>query len=203
MKKLLTKLFSDIRTYFVLFVITLFSLGFWYRHIQEGYKIVEVLETKTEPSVELKITKLQLDRANITVDDAYQKNYNRSDYNNGEIDGILYYDYYFSDGASTYKSISLAQVFEHDMPGVGSTVEREPFTRGKYLTNNGNVEEVISSTPLQVGDSTKQSFNHTYTWKNVKPHVDEIGALIYVDRRVSNGKVSTHQTGRQYIKIRP
>lgn len=89
------------------------------------------------------------------------------------------------------------------MPGVGSTVEREPFTRGKYLTNNGNVEEVISSTPLQVSDSTKQSFNHTYTWKNVKPHVDEIGALIYVDRRVSNGKVSTHQTGRQYIKIRP
>lgn len=73
MKKLLTKLFSDIRTYFVLFVIALFSLGFWYRHIQEGYKIVEVLETKTEPSVELKITKLQLDRANITVDDAYQK----------------------------------------------------------------------------------------------------------------------------------
>ena len=58
--KLLSKLFSDIRTYFVLFVIILFGLGFLYRHVQEGYRIVEVLETKTEPAIELKVTTLKI-----------------------------------------------------------------------------------------------------------------------------------------------
>lgn len=72
----LSKLFSDIRTYFVLFVIILFSLGFLYHRIQEGYRIVEVLETKTESAIELKVTKLQLDRADINVEDSYRKYYN-------------------------------------------------------------------------------------------------------------------------------
>ena len=64
----LSKLFLDIRTYFVLFVIVLFSLGFLYNHIQEGYQIVEVLETKTEPAIELKVTKLQLERADMVTE---------------------------------------------------------------------------------------------------------------------------------------
>lgn len=199
----LSKLFSDIRTYFVLFVIILFSLGFLYLRVQQGYRIVEVLETKTEPAIELKVTKLQLDRADITVDDSYQKNYTRTDYHNGSITGDLYYDYDFSDGSSTYERISLSRVFSHDMPGIGSTAQRNSFTRGKYRTKNGQVEEVISSEPLKVGDSMKQPFNHTYTWTDIKPHSGDIGALIYVERRVSNGKVSTHQTVRTYINIKP
>lgn len=101
----LSKLFSDIRTYFVLFVIAIFSLGFLYLRIQEGYQIVEVIETKTEPAIELKVTKLQLDRADIAVDDSYKKYYNRVDYNNGDITGDLYYDYYFTDGSSTYERV--------------------------------------------------------------------------------------------------
>ena len=199
----LSKLFSDIRTYFVLFVIVLFSLGFLHLHIQEGYQVVEILETKTEPATELKVTKLQLDRADITVDDSYQKNYTRADYNNGSITGDLYYDYHFSDGASTYERVSLSRVFDHDMPGIGSTAQREPFTRGKYRTRNGQVEEVISSEPLKIGDSINPSFNHTYKWKDIKPHRDGIGALIHAEQRVSNGKVSTHQTVRTYINIKP
>lgn len=112
MKKFkLSKLFLDIRTYFVLFVIVLFSLGFLYYHIQEGYRIVEVLETKTEPAIELKVTKVQLDRANIDVADSYKKYYNRVDYKNGDITGELYYDYYFSDGSSTYERVPLSRVF--------------------------------------------------------------------------------------------
>lgn len=204
MKKFkLSKLFLDIRTYFVLFVIVLFSLGFLYTHIQEGYQIVEVLETKTEPAIELKVTKLQLDRADINVNDSYQKYYNHADYNNGDITGELYYDYYFSDGSSTYESVSLSRVFDHNMPGVGSTAQRNPFTRGKYRTKNGQIEEVVSSEPLKIGDSTKQSFNHTYTWHDIKPYTENIGALIYAEQRVSNGKVTTHQTVRTYINIKP
>lgn len=199
----LSKLFLDIRTYFVLFVIILFSLGFLYLHIQEGYQIVEVLETKTEPEIELKVTKLQLDRADITVDDSYNKNYNRADYNNGSITGDLYYDYYFSDGSSTYECVPLSRVFNDDMPGIGSTVQRGQFTRGKYRTQNGQVKDIVSSKPLKIGDSTNQSFNHAYTWKNIKPHRDDIGALIYAEQRVSNGKVSTHQTVHTYINIKP
>lgn len=199
----LSKLFSDIRTYFVLFVIVLFSLGFLHLHIQKGYRIVEVLETKTEPAIELKVTKLQLDRANINVEDSYQKYYNQADYNNGDITGELYYDYYFSDGSSTYERVPLSRVFNHDMPGIGSTVQRNPFTRGKYRTQNGQIEEVVSSEPLQVGNSIKQSFNYTYTWQDIKPYTDNIGALIYTEKRVSNGKVSTHQTVRTYINIKP
>ena len=199
----LSKLFSDIRTYLVLFVIILFSLGFLYLHIQEGYQVVEILETKTEPATELKVTKLQLDRADITVDDSYQKNYTRADYTNGGITGDLYYNYYFSDGSSTYERVPLSRVFEHEMPGVGSTVRRESSTRGKYRTKNGQVEDVISSKPLKIGDSINQPFNHTYTWKDIKPHRDDIGALIYVEQRVSNGKVSTHQTVRTHIVIQP
>lgn len=188
MKKFkLSKLFLDIRTYFVLFVIVLFSLGFLYYHIQEGYRIVEVLETKTEPAIELKVTKVQLDRANIDVADSYKKYYNRVDYKNGDITGELYYDYYFSDGSSTYERVPLSRVFNHDMPGIGSTAQRNPFTRGKYRTQN----------------SIKQSFNHTYTWQDIKPYTDDIGALIYTEQRVSNGKVSTHQTVRTYINIKP
>ncbi len=198
-----SKLFSDIRTHFVLFVIILFSLGLLHLRVQQGYRVVEILETKTEPTIELKVTKLQLDRADITVDDSYQKNYTRADYNNGNIIGDLYYDYYFSDGSSTYERISLSRVFDHEMPGIGSIVQRNPFTRGKYRTKNGQVEEVVSSEPLKIGDSTKQSFNHTYTWKDVKPYKDNIGALIYAEQRVSNGKVSTHQTVRTYINIKP
>ena len=163
----LSKLFLDIRTYFVLFVIVLFSLGFLYNHIQEGYQIVEVLETKTEPAIELKVTKLQLERADINVEDSYQKYYNHADYNNGDITGELYYDYYFSDGSSTYERISLSRVFDHDMPGIGSTAQRNLFTRGKYRTKNGHIEEVSSSAPLQVGENIKQPFNHTYTWQNI------------------------------------
>lgn len=204
MKKFkLSKLFLDIRTYFVLFVIVLFSLGFLYYHIQEGYRIVEVLETKTEPAIELKVTKVQLDRANIDVADSYKKYYNRVDYNNGDITGELYYDYYFSDGSSTYERVPLSRVFNHDMPGIGSTAQRNPFTRGKYRTQNGQIEEVVSSEPLHVGNSIKQSFNHTYTWQDIKPYTDDIGALIYTEQRVSNGKVSTHQTVRTYINIKP
>ena len=199
----LSKLFLDIRTYFVLFVIVLFSLGFLYNHIQEGYQIVEVLETKTEPAIELKVIKVQLDRADIDVADSYKKDYNRSDYNNGNITGDLYYDYYFSDGSSTYERLSLSRVFDHDMPGVGSTAQRNPFTRGKYRTKNGKIEEVVSSEPLQVGDSIKQPFNHTYTWQDIKPYTDNIGALIYAEQKVSNGKVTTHQTVRTYINIKP
>ena len=199
----LSKLFSDIRTYFVLFVIAIFSLGFLYLRIQEGYQIVEVIETKPKPATELKVTKLQLDRADITVDDSYQKNYTRADYNNGSITGDLYYDYYFSDGSSTYERIPLSRVFEHEMPGVGSTVRRESSTRGKYRTKNGQVEDVMSSEPLKIGDSINQPFNYTYTWKDIKPHRDDIGALIYAEQRVSNGKVSTHQTVRTYIVIQP
>lgn len=201
--KLLSKLFSDIRTYFVLFVIILFGLGFLYRHVQEGYRIVEVLETKTEPAIELKVTKLQLDRADIDVEDSYQKNYTRADYNKGDITGDLYYDYYFSDGSSTYERVSLSKVFTHNMPGIGSTARRNPFTRGKYRTKNGQVSEAVSSEPLKIGDSVNQSFNHTYTWRDIKPHRDDIGALIYAEQRVSNGKVSTHQTVRTYINIKP
>lgn len=204
MKKFkISKLFLDIRTYFVLFVIVLFSLGFLYNYIQEGYRIVEVLETKTEPAIKLKVTKVQLDRADINVDDSYKKDYNRSDYNNGNITGDLYYDYYFSDGSSTYERISLSRVFDHDMPGVGSTAQRNPFTRGKYRTRNGQIEEVISSATLKMGDSINQSFSHTYTWQDIKPYTDDIGALIYAEQRVSNGKVSTHQTVRTYINIKP
>lgn len=199
----LSKLFSDIRTYFVLFVIILFSLGFLYLHIQEGYQVVEILETKTEPATDLKVTKLQLDRADIAVDDSYQKNYNRADYNNGNINGDLYYDYYFSDGSSTYERVSLSRVFNHDMPGIGSTAQCEPFTRGKYRTRNGQVKDVVSSEPLKIGDNINQSFNHTYTWKYIKPYSDDISALIYAEQRVSNGKVSTHQKVRTYINIKP
>lgn len=199
----LSKLFSDIRTYFILFVIILFSLGFLYLRVQEGYQVVEILETKTEPAIELKVTKLQLDRADITVDDSYQKNYTRSDYNNGAITGDLYYDYHFSDGSSTYERISLSRVFNHDMPGVGSTARRDAFTRGKYRTKNGQVNEVVSSEPLKVGDSINQPFNYSYTWTDIKPHRGDIGALIYAEQRVSNGKVSTHQTVRTYINIKP
>lgn len=199
----LSKLFSDIRTYFVLFVIILFSLGFLHLRVREGYQIVEVLETKTEPAIELKVTKLQLDRADITVDDSYQKNYTRADYHNGSITGDLYYDYYFSDGSSTYERVSLSRVFSHDMPGIGSTVQRNSFTRGKYRTKNGQVSEAVSSEPLKIGDSVNQSFNHTYTWTDVKPYKGDIGALIYAEQRVSNGKVSTHQTVRTYIVIKP
>lgn len=199
----LSKLFSDIRTYFVLFVIILFSLGFLYHRVQEGYRIVEVLETKTEPAIELKVTKLQLDRADIDVEDSYQKNYTRADYNNGNITGDLYYDYYFSDGSSTYERVSLSKVFDHDMPGIGSTARRDAFTRGKYLTKNGQINEVMSSEPLKVGDSINQPFNHSYKWSDIKPHKGDIGALIYVEQRVSNGKVSTHQTVRTYINIKP
>lgn len=201
--KLLSKLFSDIRTYFVLFVIILFGLGFLYHRIQEGYQIVEVLETKTEPAIELKVTKLQLDRADIHVEDSYQKNYTRADYNDGDITGDLYYDYYFSDGSSTYERVSLSKVFNHDMPGIGSTARRNPFTRGKYRTKNGQVNEVVSSEPLKVGDSINQPFNYSYTWTDIKPHRGDIGALIYAEQRVSNGKVSTHQTVRTYINIKP
>lgn len=204
MKKFkLSNIFLDIRTYFVLFVIVLFSLGFLYNHIQEGYQIVEVLETKTEPAIELKVTKLQLDRADIDVEDSYKKYYNRVDYNNGNINGNLYYDYYFSDGSSTYERVSLSRVFNHDMPGIGSTAQRNPFTQGKYRTKNGQVEDVVSSEPLQVGDNIKQPFNHTYTWHDIKPYTENIGALIYAEQRVSNGKVTTHQTVRTYINIKP
>lgn len=199
----LSKLFSDIRTYFILFVIILFSLGFLYLRVQQGYQVVEILETKTEPAIELKVTKLQLDRADITVDDSYQKNYTHADYTNGNITGDLYYDYYFSDGSSTYERISLSRVFNHDIPGVGSTAQRNAFTQGKYRTKNGQVKEVISSESLKIGDSINQPFNHTYTWKDIKPHRDDIGALIYAEQRVSNGKVSTHQTVRTYINIKP
>ena len=199
----LSKLFSDIRTYLVLFVIILFSLGFLYLHIQEGYQVVEILETKTEPATELKVTKLQLDRADITVDDSYQKNYTRADYTNGSITGDLYYNYYFSDGSSTYERVPLSRVFDHEMPGVGSTVQRESSTRGKYRTKNGQVEDVMSSEPLKIGDGINQPFNYTYTWKDIKPHRDDIGALIYAEQRVSNGKVSTHQTVRTHIVIQP
>lgn len=199
----LSKLVSDIRTYFVLFVIILFSLGLLHLRVQEGYLIVEVLETKTEPAIELKVTKLQLDRADINVEDSYKKNYNRADYYNGSITGDLYYDYYFSDGSSTYERVSLSKVFTHNMPGIGSTARRNPFTRGKYRTKNGQVEEVLSSEPLKIGDSINQSFNHTYTWTDIKPHRGDIGALIYAEQRVSNGKVSTHQTVRTYIVIQP
>lgn len=204
MKKFkLSKQFLDIRTYFVLFVIGLFSLEFLHLHIQQGYQIVEVIETKTEPAIELKVTKLQLDRADIDVVDSYQKYYNHADYNNGDITGELYYDYYFSDGSSTYERVSLSRVFDHDMPGIGSTVQRNPFTRGKYRTKNGQVEEIVSSKPLKIGNSIKQSFNYTYTWQDIKPYTDNIGALIYTEKRVSNGKVSTHQTVRTYINIKP
>lgn len=204
MKKFkLSKLFLDIRTYFVLFVIVLFSLGFLYNHIQEGYQIVEVLETKTEPAIKLKVTKVQLDRADINVEDSYQKYYNHADYNNGDITGELYYDYYFSDGSSTYERVSLSRVFDHDMPGIGSTAQRNPFTRGKYRTKNGKIEEVVSSEPLKIGDNIKQPFNHTYTWQDIKPYTENIGALIYAEQKVSNGKVTTHQTVRTYIKIKP
>lgn len=199
----LSKLFSDIRTYLVLFVIVLFSLGFLYNHIQEGYQIVEVLETKTEPAIELKVTKVQLDRANIDVADSYKKYYNRVDYNNGDITGELYYDYYFSDGSSTYERVPLSRVFNQDMPGIGSNAQRNPFTRGKYRTKKGQIEEVVSSEPLKIGDSIKQSVNHTYTWKSIKPYTDDIGALIYAEQRVSNGKVTTHQLVRTYINIKP
>lgn len=199
----LSKLFSDIRTYFVLFVIILFSLGFLYRHVQEGYQIVEVLETRMEPAIELKVTKLQLDRADINVEDSYQKYYNQNDYNKGDIAGDLYYDYYFSDGSSTYERVSLSRVFNNDMPGVDSTVRRDSSTRGKYRTKNGQVEEVVSSEPLKIGDSINRPFNHTYTWKDVKPYRDDIGTLIYAEQKVSNGKVSTHQTVRTYIVMQP
>ena len=201
--KLLSKLFSDIRTYFVLFVIILFSLGFLYRRVQEGYQIVEVMGTKTEPAIELKVTKLQLDRADINVEDSYQKYYNQNDYNKGDITGDLYYDYYFSDGSSTYERVPLSKVFDHDMPGIGSTVQRNPFTRGKYRTKNGQVNEAVSSEPLKIGDSINQPFNPSYTWTDIKPHRGDIGALIYAEQRVSNGKVSTHQTVRTYIVIQP
>jgi hypothetical protein len=199
----LSKLFSDIRTYFVLFVIILFSLGFLYRRVQEGYQIVEVLETTTEPAIELKVTKLQLDRADIDVEDSYQKNYNQNDYNDGDITGDLYYDYYFSDGSSTYERVSLSKVFTHNMPGIGSTARRDTFTRGKYRTKNGQVNETVSSEPLKIGDSINQPFNHSYTWTDITPHGDDIGALIYAEQRVSNGKVSTHQTVSTYIVIQP
>lgn len=89
------------------------------------------------------------------------------------------------------------------MPGIGSTAQRNPFTLGKYRTKNGQIEEVVSSEPLKIGDSIKQSFNHTYTWQSIKPYTDNIGALIYTEKRVSNGKVSTHQTVRTYINIKP
>jgi len=198
----LFKLLSDVRTYFVLFAMVIFSLCFLYLRVQQGYQIVEVIETKTEPATELKVTKLQLDRADITVEDSYQKNYTRSDYNNGSITGDLYYDYYFTDGSSTYERVSLSQVFNHDMPGVGSTTQRNSFTRGKYRTKNRQVKEIISSEPLKIGDNINQPFNHTYTWKNIKPYRDNIGALIYAEQRVSNGKVSTNQTVRTYINIK-
>lgn len=201
--KLLSKLFSDIRTYFVLFVIVLFSLGFLHLHIQEGYQVVEILEAKTEPAIELKVTKLQLDRADINVEDSYQKYYNQNDYDKGDIAGDLYYDYYFSDGSSTYERVPLSKVFDHDMPGIGSTARRDAFTRGKYRTKNGQVNEAVSYEPLKIGDSINQPFNHTYTWKDIKPYRDDIGALIYAEKRVSNGKVSTHQTVRTYIVIKP
>lgn len=179
----LSKLFSDIRTYFVLFVIILFSLGFLYRHVQEGYQIVEVLETKTEPAIELKVTKLQLDRADIDVEDSYQKNHTRADYNDGDITGDLYYDYYFSDGSSTYERVSLSKVFNHDMPGIGSTARRNPFTRGKYRTKNGQVEEVLSSEPLKIGDSINRPFNHTYTWKDVNLMIGKISQSYIINQR--------------------
>ena len=175
---------------------------FLYLRVQQGYQIVEVIETKTEPAIELKVTKLQLDRADIAVDDSYKKYYNRVDYNNGDITGDLYYDYYFTDGSSTYERVFLSRVFNHDMPGVGSTTLRNSFTRGKYRTKNGHVEDVMSPKPLKIGDSINQPFNHTYTWKNIKPYRDDIGALIYAEQRVSRPFAHTLSYNLKNLKSR-
>jgi lipoprotein len=197
------KIFSDIRTYFLIFCLIIVGFACWMVKKHDDYKIIEIIEQIEQTEKISEVSKVVLDTQTLSLDGEVKGIFSYPDFKNGSISGNLFFDYYFDDGSSQYEQIDIKDFYDHKMPGLKSKRTRKSYIKGKYKIRSGETIEKNSNEKLFVGDYADKEFNFQYEWTDIVPYLESINTKVYVTKTTSNGKVTNHSEIPYNITIKP